>query len=1058
MQKKLVLGLDVGIASVGWGLIDLETSEVVDCGVRLFEEGTAKNNEERRGFRSGRRLIRRKRTRIEAMKDLLKRNGYIDEEFQYSKNIYELRTRGLKHKLNNNEFANCILHITKKRGLVDSDIIPENEQEIKDSETSKKSLSENQKYLSQNNYFVCELQLKRLNDGKLKGNQNIFTTDDYIKEIKQLCLTNEISNELTEEIIEIVKRKRKYYEGPGGPNSPTPYGRYAYIGAEPIDLIEKMRGKCSIYLEEKRAPQKSYSAQLFNFLNDLNNLKFDGDQQLSQNQKEEIIYNFIDKKAKITPKELAKFLDLPLEEISGFRLNKKSEPILTEFDGYKVFIDLVKKEGFSEKILNDKKIIDEISEILTMKKGQNERIEAIKKIKNIDIKIFDQNVIERISTLNGFSTYHSLSFRAIYEMLPDLLETNNNQMQIISLNGYKQLNKDVIGKTIPSNIEDVLSPVVRRSQNETIKIINAVRKKYGELDSIVIEMPRDKNSLEQKNRINKLQKNNEEINLQVLDEISKKYKGKINIEIKQKVRLYLEQDGVCIYSGKSINLNDLIENPYIYEIDHIIPLSISLDDSFKNKCLVYREENQEKGQKSPYQYLSKIGKYDQFKNRVINLNKNGKIDYRKMKNYLNESDINKFSVRKDFINRNLVDTRYASRNILNLLSEYYNQNNIDTKVYTIKGIVTNYFRKQSNLPKVREEDNSHHAIDALLIAGIKKLNFFDDLIKISRVDKLLVNDETGEIIKPEDIKIKNDSQYLNFINNLDKLNVKFSQKVDKKFNKGLSDQTIYSVRIKPEDQKEYIISKKNIYDDNAVANWFKEDNLDKLKNLFMFKYDVESFNLLKKITQEYSYAENPFLEYKLKHGDFIRKKSKKGNGPKIETVKYYESKLGNHLDISHKYNTENKVVLLSLNPYRIDIYRNETNENIIIQIYQHEIKNKDGKYYIDENDYKDMLQKRGINNNCKFLFSVYKNEPLFVGKVEESTYKGVVLYSGVQNLESNIISYKIPNEKKVYKNGKVQPQPYINIKKNINIQKMAFDVLGNMYKLPFENEPKLLLN
>ena len=45
---RLVLGLDIGITSVGYGVIDIDKNEFVDYGVRLFKEGTATNNEERR--------------------------------------------------------------------------------------------------------------------------------------------------------------------------------------------------------------------------------------------------------------------------------------------------------------------------------------------------------------------------------------------------------------------------------------------------------------------------------------------------------------------------------------------------------------------------------------------------------------------------------------------------------------------------------------------------------------------------------------------------------------------------------------------------------------------------------------------------------------------------------------------------------------------------------------------------------------------------------------------------------------------------------------------------
>ena len=50
-----VLGLDIGITSVGYGVIDIDNNLFVDYGVRLFKEGTAAENETRRTKRGSRR-------------------------------------------------------------------------------------------------------------------------------------------------------------------------------------------------------------------------------------------------------------------------------------------------------------------------------------------------------------------------------------------------------------------------------------------------------------------------------------------------------------------------------------------------------------------------------------------------------------------------------------------------------------------------------------------------------------------------------------------------------------------------------------------------------------------------------------------------------------------------------------------------------------------------------------------------------------------------------------------------------------------------------------------
>ncbi|WP_238094024.1 hypothetical protein [Staphylococcus massiliensis] len=45
MGQDYILGLDIGITSVGYGLIDYHDKSVIDAGVRLFKEANVENNE-----------------------------------------------------------------------------------------------------------------------------------------------------------------------------------------------------------------------------------------------------------------------------------------------------------------------------------------------------------------------------------------------------------------------------------------------------------------------------------------------------------------------------------------------------------------------------------------------------------------------------------------------------------------------------------------------------------------------------------------------------------------------------------------------------------------------------------------------------------------------------------------------------------------------------------------------------------------------------------------------------------------------------------------------------
>lgn len=49
---------------------------------------------------------------------------------------------------------------------------------------------------------------------------------------------------------------------------------------------------------------------------------------------------------------------------------------------------------------------------------------------------------------------------------------------------------------------------------------------------------------------------------------------------------------------------------------------------------------------------------------------------------------------RGFINRNLVDTRYACREVLNMLQNYFNANEINTKVKVVNGSFTLIFAKK----------------------------------------------------------------------------------------------------------------------------------------------------------------------------------------------------------------------------------------------------------------------------------------------------------------------------------------------------------------------------
>ncbi|MGL5077656.1 MAG: type II CRISPR RNA-guided endonuclease Cas9, partial [Waterburya sp.] len=229
MEQNFRLGLDIGIASVGWAIVN-ENDTIVDAGVRLFPEGgSTSTSAERRVKRASRRLLRRRHHRIERLRKLLLEYKIIDNlDYDFYTNEitpYELRVKGLNEILTKRELAIVLLNLVKKRGIHNFEIKAKESDEEKG---TKNIIIQNERLLD--GKFVCEIQLNRLkacnidlDNGAVRGKRNVFKTEDYIKEANQILQTQKINNfnitdEFMNKYIKILEGRREYYTGPGSPS------------------------------------------------------------------------------------------------------------------------------------------------------------------------------------------------------------------------------------------------------------------------------------------------------------------------------------------------------------------------------------------------------------------------------------------------------------------------------------------------------------------------------------------------------------------------------------------------------------------------------------------------------------------------------------------------------------------------------------------------------------------------------------------------------------------------------------------------------------------------
>ncbi|WP_346660533.1 type II CRISPR RNA-guided endonuclease Cas9 [uncultured Veillonella sp.] len=1053
-----ILGLDIGVASVGYAIID-ENYNVLISGVRLFREGTAEENVARRGFRSSRRGVRRSRHRLDRLKELLSNQLGVSGDQSYT-NLYEIRVRGLNNKISPDELIAAIIQLAKHRGIFY--LSPEDLAAEDGSGQSSADIIRTNEYKLKEGIYPCHVQLEKLNTtGVVRGIENKFTHESYRNElIKLLEVQSEFYPKLkriTDNILCIYDSKREYYEGPGSYKSPTPYGSYQLDGngnVIKINLIDKMRGTCTYFPNELRAPKWSYSACLFNLLNDLNNLTLQGI-KISEAQKQELINEYVNKGKSVTIPAIAKVCSVKKEDIFGFRIDKSEKPIFTKFKGYNELLKIAKSVNEEATIEGNKQLVDDISEILTKEKS----IE-VRERKLVDDLKLSTSLAKEIAKSGGFTTYHSLSFKAINLILDDLLRTSKNQMELYTEAGIKPYNHNFSqNNQLCANLSDwIVSPVVKRSINETIKVFNALRKYLKtqngddtEFSDVVIELAREKNSQEKKDLIKKIQKANEEKRYKIMEFVGNRKLTRAEFE---RISLLLEQDFKCAYSLKPIELSDVFKAG-ILEVDHIIPLSISLSDAQSNKILVYQRENQAKGQRSPFQYFSS-GKtkitFERFKEYVT---KNSNFSNAKKRNLLYLG--NPVEDIKGFIDRNLVDTRYASRETYNLLKSFFAYHNINTKIKVINGSATSYFRKKAYLSKNREETYAHHAQDAMIIAGFantKLMKFFSKIgvfsenlnnkESIVEVDGNIINSETGEVLEQELFdKAENVSNYIQFLKHIESIEPLYSHKVDRKPNRALYDQQIKATRSFVEDNKEvtYIITKySDIYNTGTgnTGSKLKKMILESPDKLLMYHHDPKTFEIFLKIVEQYGEESNPFAAYKEDHG-FIRKYSKKGNGPIIESVKFRDKQLGAHR-VNAKQDGHNKSVFLKIKSLRTDVYQDGENY-LVLNVPYDMVSFVNGRYIIDKDKYYKSKQVQKIPESATFVTSLYRGDYI---TYEENGETVECIFKCINNEKTHRIEIS-------YVNRPTDKQVMKAIKTSIkNLTKYNVDVLGNKYKVTDE--------
>lgn len=387
--------------------------------------------------------------------------------------------------------------------------------------------------------------------------------------------------------------------------------------------------------------------------------------------------------------------------------------------GTAAFIAVLEKIGAveSKTLLSDAAKLDRAAEIITFNEDIaeiSERLGAIGLSDATHTAIMDGVNDGAFKAFKGAAHISAKAARAIILGLMQGL----NYADACAAVGYDHSAQAVVP------IDKIGSPVARKALSEMLKQIKVLWHTYGPFDRIHVEMAREiGKSIEERSEIDRGIKKRTSEKDKLRDELKEHFPQleRIMGEDLLRYELWKEQNGHCLYSNQGIPLPAVLASDNSVQVDHILPWHRFQDDSFINKTLCFTSENAKKRGRTPFEYFSadKPGDWERF---MASITACKTLKGRKKRNYLLRSTE---EVENTFRNRNINDTRYATRVLLAELKRLYFPDQPHL-VAARPGALTAKFRQAWGVENLKKDpetgkrlpDDRHHALDAIIVALI----------------------------------------------------------------------------------------------------------------------------------------------------------------------------------------------------------------------------------------------------------------------------------------------------------------------------------------------------
>ncbi len=792
-----IIGLDIGIASVGWAVIE-DGSHIIDLGARIFDKAeTAKEGDSlnliRREARLARRRLSRRAQRLRQTARFLKVSGLIESESDLHRTLpkdtqkmdgegkspWQLRAEGLDRLLTPFELAKVIFHIVKHRGFhwvssaekaaADND---------KESGAIKKGLATTEARMKEAGYrslgemiWKCYPEAQR---NKRGAYEKVLPRVGLDAELRLLFnIQKKLGNTfITDGFVEGIV-------GSGDQKTGLLWKQRPPLQGE--DIL-KMLGHCRFERDEFRAPKNSFAAERHVWLTRLNNLRLANNGQfraLTPEERKEVLNMPYWQKGDLTYKQLRRKLEKAglwakdTYRFAGLQYGEKDPEtaVLCKVPGWHELEKAYTNAGLqgdwkqiAEKAVHESRsdFLDQLAFILSVYKEDEEIREQLVEL----LGEGKDKLIDALLTCR-FEQFSALSLKCLNAILP-FMNAGDRYDEACAKAGYRHSahgmenfektkylpplfsGRNAQGTMVLDEALDVpRNPVVLRAINQTRKVLNAIVKQYGSPSEVHIELGRElSRSFSERKSIEREQEKYADRKIRLIEEFKELFvdaqpDGR-NLE---KFRLYKEQQGKCLYCAKQFEIERLLEQGYV-EVDHILPYSRSFDDSKNNKALVFTQENRNKGNRTPFEYMgADTDRWHEFEGHVNSL----KLTMAKRQRLLRK-DFGE-EAQAAFRDRNLNDTRYASRFFKNYVDACLKLENplSNAGAVSVNGALTSFLRARWGLLKARSENDRHHAMDAVAIACctrsmIKRIAEYSKNKELQLAKERYTDQETGEVL------------------------------------------------------------------------------------------------------------------------------------------------------------------------------------------------------------------------------------------------------------------------------------------------------------------------